>query len=126
MIFYPLFPWDGVTVRYPTDATICRAGSAVANCDNGAAVHQVDTGATDRLAGSPKFGRAAAASSCPNFGQLPHPLRPLAGPVVAFSLWKYPFPLEWGLLVLWKAGLDSEGFQKVLLRALLPPLDLLR
>ena len=48
---YPLLPWDGVALSYPTDATICRTGAVFAICDNGAAVHQVASGAADRLAG---------------------------------------------------------------------------
>lgn len=60
---YPLLPWDGVALSYPTDATICRTGAAVAPCDNGAAA--------DRLAGVRISDAGGAASSCPNFGRLP-------------------------------------------------------
>lgn len=60
----PLLPWDGVALSYPTDATICRTGTAVAPCDNGAAA--------DRLAGVRISDAGGAASSCPNFGRLPH------------------------------------------------------
>lgn len=59
----PLLPWDGVALSYPTDATICRTGTAVAPCDNGAAA--------DRLAGVRISDAGGAASSCPNFGRLP-------------------------------------------------------
>ena len=140
---YPFLPWDGVASSHPTDATICRTGTAVAPCDNGAA--------TDPLAGSPKFGRSVDAASCPKLGRLPagviglqnaaplapemltftnisvldlrflrfshrcdrlcrlpnfsatspvvqmmsafpRSLRPLAGPVVGFTLWGCQFP----------------------------------
>ena len=60
---YPLLPWDGVALSYPTDATICRTGTAVAPCDNGAAA--------DRLAGVRISDAGGAASSCPKLGQLP-------------------------------------------------------
>ena len=88
----PLLPWDGVALSYPTDATICRTGTAVAPCDNGAAA--------DRLAGVRisdfqtlaiiSIGRSKnqtilharllktltnlniqLANRCPNFGRLP-------------------------------------------------------
>lgn len=59
----PPLPWDGVALSYPTDATICHTGTAVAPCDNGAAA--------DRLAGVRISDAGGAASSCPKLGRLP-------------------------------------------------------